>query len=320
MISFIAIGKNEGWKLNRCLESIFLTIKLNSINKFEIIYVDSKSEDNSIEIARKFNKIKIFSIIGKCNAAIARNIGAKEAKGDFFVFIDGDMEIMPSFFPLVFENNRLKYDFVSGNWIDYHYSNKESKVVIRKNIKKNNNSDINEFTCGGLFMIKQSLWLSMEGMKTKFRRSQDWDFCLRLARNNIFLLRKKEILAKHHTVSPIIDTKSLWKLILSGAKYYRAVILRDHIFNIFSWRHFLRINYTFFVLWFLIIFIVLFGYPQVISIYLLLIMLRSLKRKNKNFSYIISSMILFTFYEFTLLISFLFFWPRNKKIKYIKLK
>ena len=99
-------------------------------------------------------------------------------------------------------------------------------------MKKNNNSDLNEFTCGGLFMIKKSLWLSIDGMKTKFRRSQDWDFCLRLARNNIFLLRKKEILAKHHTMSPIVDTKSLWKLILSGAKYYRAVILRT-IYSIY---------------------------------------------------------------------------------------
>ena len=47
-------------------------------------------------------------------------------------FIDGDMEIIPSFFPLVIKDNHLKYDFVSGNWIDYHYSNKDSKIPIRK--------------------------------------------------------------------------------------------------------------------------------------------------------------------------------------------
>ena len=76
----------KGWKLNRCFESIFSTIDFNSINKYEIIYVDSKSHDNSIDIARKFKKIKIFSITGICNAAIARNIGAKEANGDCFIF------------------------------------------------------------------------------------------------------------------------------------------------------------------------------------------------------------------------------------------
>ena len=50
---------------------------------------------------KNFNEVKIYIITGKFNAAIARNIGAKEAKGDVF-FIDGDMEILPDFLPLVY--------------------------------------------------------------------------------------------------------------------------------------------------------------------------------------------------------------------------
>jgi len=43
--------------------------------------VDSKSDDKSLEIVKEFPSIKAFTILGDCNAAIGRNIGAIEAKG-----------------------------------------------------------------------------------------------------------------------------------------------------------------------------------------------------------------------------------------------
>ena len=36
-----------------------------------------------------------------------------------------------------------------------------------------------------IFFIERDLWFSVNGMKTKYRRSQDIDFGLRLASNNI---------------------------------------------------------------------------------------------------------------------------------------
>ena len=116
MISFIIIGKNEGWKITKCIESIFNTIALNNISNHEIIYVDSESIDDSIERVQFFDSVKIFQIRGDVNAAIARNIGAKEAKGDVLFFIDGDMEIIPGFLESVYINGKiLSRDFISGN-------------------------------------------------------------------------------------------------------------------------------------------------------------------------------------------------------------
>ena len=84
MISFIIIGKNEGWRLQKCLQSISYVVEQDAIANYEIIYVDSQSTDNSIELAKQYGA-KAFLITGECNAAIARNIGAKEAIGDIFV-------------------------------------------------------------------------------------------------------------------------------------------------------------------------------------------------------------------------------------------
>ena len=89
MISFIIIGRNEGWKLKKCILSVITTIQVNKLQKYDIIYVDSKSSDNSIEIAKEFKQVKVYKITGDTNAAIARNIGASEAKGEYFFFIDG---------------------------------------------------------------------------------------------------------------------------------------------------------------------------------------------------------------------------------------
>src|ERR1035438_5026457 len=82
MISFIVIGRNEGLKLTKCFESIFKTIHANHLNNYEVIYVDSNSTDSSIDTAKNYNINKIFKITGKCNAAIGRNVGATESKGD----------------------------------------------------------------------------------------------------------------------------------------------------------------------------------------------------------------------------------------------
>ena len=71
MISFIIIGRNEGWKLSKCFESVFKTIKQNKLEKYEVIYVDSDSTDDSIKRAQSNNCIKTFKITSKPNAAIA---------------------------------------------------------------------------------------------------------------------------------------------------------------------------------------------------------------------------------------------------------
>ena len=63
MISFIIIGKNEGWRLQKCLQSISYVVEQDAIVNYEIIYVDSQSTDNSIELAKQYGA-KAFFITG----------------------------------------------------------------------------------------------------------------------------------------------------------------------------------------------------------------------------------------------------------------
>lgn len=314
MISFIIIGRNEGWKLTKCFESVFATIKHNHIKEYEIIYVDSKSTDDSIETAKKFKEIKIFQIIGTFNAAIARNIGAKESNGDVLFFIDGDMEIIPEFLPLIYDHkNGLKYDFVSGQIENNYYDNNWD--FLYKESYHSFENDKYQTTTGGLFIIRHNLWKSVEGMRTKYKRSQDLDVGLRLSNIGFKLLRKKELLAKHHTI-PYKDTNRMWKMFFKGSEFYRVVLLRDHYKTPAMLKHYIRTNYTSLFL-LLSLLISMFTNSFAIIGYFFLVFLRSLVNMKKDIINLPSRIIYFIFRDIAIWFSLIFFWPKEiKKIKY----
>lgn len=318
MISFIIIGKNEGWKLSKCFESVFNFIKSNSIKDYEVIYVDSKSIDDSIERAEAFPEIKIFLITGVCNAAIARNIGAKESKGDILFFIDGDMEILANFYKAAFnENMNLRYEFISGCWINFNYDsswNLISKLNYKKNIK-----DEYEHTTGGIFIITKNLWEEVGGMRTKYMRNQDLDLGLRLSKIGYPILRKKEIIANHHTI-PYNDNKRKWKLLFNSSEFYPMVLFREHILYKKAWKIFIFENYT--LLFFLLSILISFTCSSYyfFIIYFFILLYKSF-RTPKSFiiDKVIHALKLFLRDIFRLFALLLFF-PSNKKIEYKKIQ
>jgi len=315
MLSFIVIGRNEGWKLTKCLQSVYETIEHNKLTKYEVIYVDSKSTDNSIERVKFFNDIKIYLITGSCNAAIARNIGAKESVGDTLFFIDGDMEIQPDFLSLVYhENDGLKYNFVSGQWINFNYSS-DGKLLSKDEYRSENYCDKKEFTTGGLFLINREVWFSVNGMKNKMRINEDLDIALRLVDKGIFLLRKKELLAIHHTV-PYTEKTRIWKMLFSGAQLYRIVLLRENLLNKYEWKLFLRGNYTFIILIFSILVSTIYCNPLWLLFYFGAVIMRTLLRKEKNLRLFFTNFLYFPCYELSLLFAFFLFWPTTPSIEY----
>ncbi|MEM2084187.1 MAG: glycosyltransferase, partial [Nitrososphaerota archaeon] len=83
LVSIIITTKNEEKYIENCLKSL----KNQTYKNIEIILSDSCSIDKTVEIAKKYtNKI----IIENTNIAAGRNLGAKIANGEIFVFIDAD--------------------------------------------------------------------------------------------------------------------------------------------------------------------------------------------------------------------------------------
>lgn len=317
MISFIVIGRNEAKYLSKCFNSIITTIEQNNLRNYEIIYVDSNSEDNNIEISKSFLQIKIYQLTADYNAAIARNLGAEKSTGDILFFIDGDMEIESEFLEKVYsEEIGLKYNFVSGDFlnINYDYSGK----YLNKERYFKNQKVLTQFEVGGLFLIKREYWYSVGGMKNIFKRSQDIDFALRLAKKDIFLKRLPLIAAFHHTIS-YRDYKRKWEMIVNKCELFsRSLLYRMNVLNRFTYKRILFHDYSLVTLLLALLMIFLFDISAVIFLsYFIVIMYRSVKNKGS----ILNNILYYIIRDIQVTMGFILFFPKEpKNINYVVIK
>ncbi len=95
LVSVVVIGRNEGVRLERCLTSVG---KMDCEGfQTEVIYVDSGSTDNSVDLANKLGVTTIALTSLHPTAALGRNVGWRLAKGKFVLFLDGDTVLEPDF-------------------------------------------------------------------------------------------------------------------------------------------------------------------------------------------------------------------------------
>lgn len=94
MISVVVIGKNEGARLDSCLESIQASLGFLA---HEIIYVDSRSTDDSVRRARKRGARCFILSDERTTAGLGRHVGTQEARGEYLLFLDGDMQLCEGF-------------------------------------------------------------------------------------------------------------------------------------------------------------------------------------------------------------------------------
>ena len=90
-ISVLVANYNNSIYLKRCIQSI----KDQNYKKIEIIIVDDNSSDNSLELLKKYKRIKLISNkkktnIGSYDQMNAYRLAFLKAKGDIIFFLDSD--------------------------------------------------------------------------------------------------------------------------------------------------------------------------------------------------------------------------------------
>ena len=94
-VSVVVIGRNEGTRLQRCLQSVRQSHWGDT--RHELIYVDSRSSDDSVASAKALGaQVIVLNDSSPC-AAKARNLGWWAARGEYVLFLDGDTELHPAF-------------------------------------------------------------------------------------------------------------------------------------------------------------------------------------------------------------------------------
>ena len=326
MISFIIIGKNEGKTIKLSIESVLNVIENSLFIESEILYIDSKSSDQTLKIVKSYRQIKYFELTGKCNAAIARNVGARESKGEVLFFIDGDMEIEPSFLSNALnEKEELNHDYLTGHLNDVFYNmdgqfiekapRTYTKSIPEKPEELNHN--------GGLFLIKKHVWNRAKGMRNKYKRSQDLDLTIRLKRMGIKIIRIPFLACNHHTVD-YQNEKRMWILLWSGFGLYPAMIFRDHLFNFDVLKRVIRSNYTSLLLLLLILTLFINSFSILVSaiFYNIVLIFRVFIHSKNSKSTKNKFLLFFQLYIYQILLDisfwlgFLFFYPKNEMPHY----
>ena len=88
LVSVIIPTCNSQTTLHQCLQSV----QKQTYKKMEIIVVDRHSADETVQIAKNF-KVKLFYVTQE--RSTAKNLGAKNARGEYLLFLDSDMELSP---------------------------------------------------------------------------------------------------------------------------------------------------------------------------------------------------------------------------------
>lgn len=94
-LSVVVIGRNEGDRLERCLQSV--KAMRGAEGPVELIYVDSASTDDSVDRAAKLGARVLEVRPDRPSAALGRNAGWREARSNFVLFLDGDTVLDPDF-------------------------------------------------------------------------------------------------------------------------------------------------------------------------------------------------------------------------------
>lgn len=95
ILAVVIIGRNEGERLVRCLESV--RTMADPGGPVEVIYVDSASTDGSPQRAAALGAQVLTVRPERPSAALGRNAGWRAAQAPFVLFLDGDTILHPRF-------------------------------------------------------------------------------------------------------------------------------------------------------------------------------------------------------------------------------
>lgn len=195
MLSFVTPNYNDGKTIARMVDSI-----MDQDYKYiEQIIVDDGSTDGSQEILKKLEKkyapkLKVIFLEKNQGACVARNIGAKEAKGKYISFLPADAKLYPGVARIWVETleENPEYDFLYGGYkfTDDNYHEIYSYLADSFDpyfLKIANYID-------GSFPLKKELFDKMGGWDPAIKSLQDWDLWLNAVINhNAKGLFKKEV-------------------------------------------------------------------------------------------------------------------------------
>lgn len=179
LISIIIPTHNSAGHLKILLDSV----RKQKSDKVEIIVVDNKSSDNTLNLTLAYNA----SII-KCEGlppqvAKQRNLGAKSARGVYLYFMDHDMELSSGFISHFSKKiSNPKFSEIDAWYIPEKIISNSKLLVTARNFEA---EFINNTVVSAARLIKKTTFDKSDGFDPRLSSGPaDWDFDLQLRKVN----------------------------------------------------------------------------------------------------------------------------------------
>ncbi len=135
LISIVVSAYNEETNINELYSQISLYLSKVSKIKYEIIFVNDGSTDQTLQVCKKLmqkdNKVKIINFLKNFGHEAAMRAGLDYATGDAVIFMDADLQHPPSLLPEMIKKWQDGHEVVFARCTD-----NLDKSIFRKAIVK----------------------------------------------------------------------------------------------------------------------------------------------------------------------------------------
>jgi len=222
LLSVVIIGRNEGLRLKRCLESV--NAMEQPAGAVEVIYVDSASTDGSPELAASYGARVITVHPQRPTAALGRNAGWRVASGDFILFLDGDTILHPRFVATSlpeFSASDLAIVWGHRREIDPRGSLFNRALDLDWIYPPG----VTEF-CGGDALVRRSALQAIDGFDERLIAGEEPEMCRRLRAGGMRILHVDHPMTGHDLA--MTAWSQYWKRATRAGYAYAEVSERFH--------------------------------------------------------------------------------------------
>lgn len=163
------------------------SVLAQTYSNLELFVVDDGSTDKTEDVVKSFNDSRIRYIkIKNSERAVARNVGIKNATGNYITFLDSDDIYYPHYLQNAFES-LTKFDFPPFFHLAYEVLNAERKSIMQiNNIISNDVKCLikpNSLSCMGVFLKKEITDNFKFNENRKLSGTEDWELWMRIVAN-----------------------------------------------------------------------------------------------------------------------------------------
>lgn len=189
-----------------CLDAVVQS----TLKNYEVICVDDCSQDDTVRIIKGYENVDLISLKTNQGAAVARNIGAKQAKGDILLFIDSDVVIKDDTIAKI----QSAFTHKNADAIVGIYSAEHPFSGIASNYKNLHlrytrmimDEEVHIFD-GSCVAIKKEVFNEVSGFdeNIKILAGEDWDLANRISEKGFRIILDKSVTFIHRKYYTIFN-------------------------------------------------------------------------------------------------------------------